>query len=157
LGAASLRALLDLALGAIRVPAFVVERDGQVHAENAAGRRWIECEGAAGRAALRREASGAADARFEARKGSAPEVANLRLVLVHTEATPGAIAQAAERWSLTPREREVVARLVDGLTTRSIAAALGCAERTVETHLTHIFAKAGVASRAELMAAVWSE
>jgi DNA-binding NarL/FixJ family response regulator len=49
----------------------------------------------------------------------------------------------------------VLALLVEGLTTRTIAAALAIAERTVEVHLTAMFEKAQVESRTELVAAVW--
>jgi DNA-binding NarL/FixJ family response regulator len=39
---------------------------------------------------------------------------------------------------------------VDGRTNREVAAALSLGERTVETHLTHIYAKLGVRTRTEL-------
>ncbi len=42
--------------------------------------------------------------------------------------------------------------LVLGWSNARIALELGIAERTVEAHLTSMFAKAGVASRAELVA-----
>jgi DNA-binding CsgD family transcriptional regulator len=51
---------------------------------------------------------------------------------------------------LTPAERRVVALVVEGRTNREVAAALFVGERTVETHLSHAFAKLGVRSRTEL-------
>lgn len=52
--------------------------------------------------------------------------------------------------SLTTAEREVVALTVEGLTNREIAARLFISPRTVETHLTHVFAKLGLQGRPAL-------
>jgi ATP/maltotriose-dependent transcriptional regulator MalT len=52
---------------------------------------------------------------------------------------------------LTPREREVVALVRTGLANRDIAERLGVSERTVETHLAHIYSKLGVEGRRELV------
>jgi DNA-binding CsgD family transcriptional regulator len=51
---------------------------------------------------------------------------------------------------LTPAERRVAALVAEGRTNREVAAALFLGERTVETHLSHAYAKLGVRSRAEL-------
>jgi len=51
---------------------------------------------------------------------------------------------------LTAAERRVAALVVEGRTNREVAAALFLAERTVETHLSHAYAKLGVRSRTEL-------
>ena len=51
---------------------------------------------------------------------------------------------------LTPAERRVAALVAEGRTNREVAATLFLGERTVETHLTHIYAKLGVRSRTEL-------
>jgi DNA-binding NarL/FixJ family response regulator len=45
---------------------------------------------------------------------------------------------------LTPREREVLALLAEGLSNTSIASRLSVTERTVEAHTTQIFAKLGL-------------
>jgi len=50
---------------------------------------------------------------------------------------------------LTPREKEVVALLVEGLSNKEIAAALGISTRTVSFHLDNIYTKLGVGSRTE--------
>lgn len=55
---------------------------------------------------------------------------------------------------LTPRERDVVGRLVSGHSTRDIASATGLTVATVNTYLKRIFAKLGVHSRVELLARV---
>jgi DNA-binding CsgD family transcriptional regulator len=51
---------------------------------------------------------------------------------------------------LTAAERRVAALVAEGRTNREVAAALVLGERTVETHLTHIYAKLGIRSRTEL-------
>jgi len=52
---------------------------------------------------------------------------------------------------VTPREQEVLALARRGLTAREIAARIHVSERTVETHLAHIYQKLGVSSRRELL------
>ena len=52
--------------------------------------------------------------------------------------------------SLTPTERDVVRLVVEGLTNNDVAARLFVSPRTVQTHLTHIYAKLGVTSRVQL-------
>lgn len=54
--------------------------------------------------------------------------------------------------SLTATERRVAALTVDGMTNRSIAERLFVSKYTVQTHLSHIFAKLGISSRVELAA-----
>jgi DNA-binding NarL/FixJ family response regulator len=51
---------------------------------------------------------------------------------------------------LSPREREVLAAVVEGLSNDEIASRLGISPRTVESHLRRLFERHGVASRTEL-------
>ena len=51
---------------------------------------------------------------------------------------------------LTPAERRVAVLVAEGRTNREVAATLFLGQRTVETHLTRVYAKLGVRSRAEL-------
>jgi DNA-binding CsgD family transcriptional regulator len=51
---------------------------------------------------------------------------------------------------LTPAEQRVADLVAQGRTNREVAAALFLGERTVASHLTHIYAKLGVGSRTEL-------
>jgi predicted ATPase/DNA-binding CsgD family transcriptional regulator len=55
--------------------------------------------------------------------------------------------------SLTPTEREVAALVAEGLTNPQIAERLFVGRATVKTHVSHIFAKVGVTTRAALAAA----
>jgi DNA-binding CsgD family transcriptional regulator len=52
--------------------------------------------------------------------------------------------------ALSGREREIARLVALGRTNREIGAELFLSPKTVETHLTHVFAKLGVASRAEV-------
>jgi DNA-binding CsgD family transcriptional regulator len=54
--------------------------------------------------------------------------------------------------SLTPTEAEVVRLAVDGLSNPEIGARLFMSRSTVKTHLSHVYAKLGVANRTELAA-----
>ncbi len=60
----------------------------------------------------------------------------------------GGGAPAAGLEALTEREREIADLVSRGHTNREIAAASYLSERTVERHLSHVFAKLGVSSRA---------
>jgi DNA-binding CsgD family transcriptional regulator len=62
----------------------------------------------------------------------------------------GRIGGRTREQGLTPGEHRVAALVAQGRTNREVAAALFLGERTVETHLTHVYAKLGVRSRAEL-------
>ncbi|MEJ2288708.1 MAG: response regulator transcription factor [Deinococcales bacterium] len=48
---------------------------------------------------------------------------------------------------LTPRERQVLALMAQGLSNKRIAARLSISEKTVKTHAGHVFAKLGVDDR----------
>ena len=52
--------------------------------------------------------------------------------------------------SLTPAELDVVRLVSEGLGNKDIAARLFVSPRTVETHLTHVYTKLGLASRVQL-------
>jgi DNA-binding NarL/FixJ family response regulator len=56
---------------------------------------------------------------------------------------------------LTPREREVLGLVRQGLANKQIARRLGISERTVKAHLTSVFARIGVVDRTQ--AALWAE
>jgi DNA-binding CsgD family transcriptional regulator len=55
------------------------------------------------------------------------------------------------RHRLTPREREVVDLLLDGLATENMASRLGISAHTVRDHLKRVYRKTGARSRSELL------
>ena len=69
-----------------------------------------------------------------------------------TYLAPAAAAKLAEgvtRVQLTPRELAALRLMADGKSNKEIAQGLGISDRTVKTHLGHLFEKLGVTSRTE--------
>jgi DNA-binding CsgD family transcriptional regulator len=62
----------------------------------------------------------------------------------------GRIGGRTREEGLTPAERRVAVLVAEGRTNREVAAALFLSERTVASHLSHVYAKLGVRSRTEL-------
>jgi DNA-binding CsgD family transcriptional regulator len=89
-----------------------------------------------------REAIQAAFAGFE-RLGAATWVERARGEL-------GQIGGRTRQQGLTAAERRVAALVAEGRTNREVAAELFLTERTVASHLTHVYAKLGIRSRTEL-------
>ena len=71
--------------------------------------------------------------------GAAPDVARV-------EALSGSAARAGTH-GLTPRELQVLRLVAAGETNKAIAAELVLSERTVDRHVSNIFAKLGASSR----------
>lgn len=71
-----------------------------------------------------------------------------RLISRFTELSP-CPPPAPEPHVLTPREREVLRHLAQGLANRAIARALNISEGTVKIHINHILGKLRLASRVE--------
>jgi FixJ family two-component response regulator len=67
---------------------------------------------------------------------------------IHT----AALDAIRDRWeSLTPRERAITQRIVQGLLNKQVAAELGLSEVTVKVHRRHIMEKMAASSLAELV------
>ena len=63
-----------------------------------------------------------------------------------------AIDEQLDAWSLTPAEKEVAFLLLKGLSFKEIAPVRGASERTVRQQALAVYAKSGLAGRAELAA-----
>ena len=70
-----------------------------------------------------------------------------------------ASARSAQRYTsavattpLSPREREILALLAEGMGNKIVAARLGISEHTVKTHVASVFHKLGADTRAEAVA-----
>jgi DNA-binding CsgD family transcriptional regulator len=83
--------------------------------------------------------------------GALPYVERCDRALAACGLTP-AKRHAARRQELTPQERTVARLVTSGRTNREVAAELLVSVKTVEVHLTRIYAKLGVSSRAQLTA-----
>ena len=81
--------------------------------------------------------------------GGAPLHPQAARLLLEAKDAPDPLA------GISPREREVLALLLDGLPNKLIAQRLGISEKTVKTHLTNIFRRIGVTDRVQ--AVLWAE
>ena len=84
----------------------------------------------------------------EVARGGAPMSRQVsRKVLAHFRPTPATHAAL-----LTPRERQVLQGIVDGLSDKEISTRLDLSTLTVRTHVKHVYRKMHVNSRTQLLA-----
>jgi DNA-binding CsgD family transcriptional regulator len=153
-------ALLEAAMEAIPTAAFVV------------GGPAIEHANATGRALLQRDRERVVDALRESIRAQGtpgpyaitpvetPGVRPLALAVLRGSGAADVEQRHhtfATRHALTSRQRDVLGLLARGYGNKTIAERIGVAEGTVEEHVTRVFRKVGVDSRAELVARFWSD
>jgi DNA-binding CsgD family transcriptional regulator len=63
--------------------------------------------------------------------------------------------RARHLWSLTAKQTTVLLHVVQGLSNKEIAGLIGCAERTVEVHVSALLKKMRAESRGRLVATFW--
>ncbi len=158
-GAPRTASALQAALEQLGTAAFIIKSRGAIVETNQAGRALLESS----RAEVRRAMEDAIAQR--------PNALGLELVPLAERGVPGhilvivrggspdarvdACVQACiMRWSLTPRQAQVLELVARGLANTTIAAMLGIGERSIEHHMTAIFDCAGVDGRAALVAMV---
>lgn len=64
---------------------------------------------------------------------------------------------AQSRWSLTPRQLEVLSGLARGLSNKALMQELDCSVKTIETHVTELLRRSSTDSRLSLVATFWRE
>jgi DNA-binding CsgD family transcriptional regulator len=152
--AAQARGAVELAEGDAAAALTSLRRAGEV---------WQELE-APYEVARVRELAGLACRALGDEDTAAMELEAARAVYVELRATPDLTrigsrtgAGAGDAHGLTERELEVLRHLAAGDTNKAIAAALVLSERTVDRHVSNIFAKLGVSSRAAATAYAYEQ
>ncbi len=140
---AVVRAALQTVLDAFRVPALVVGRRGELVCANQTGRAFFDGRGLTPDLSSRH---------WEVRALAGAGACDWSLVVWRTEKAESAPARRG--WNLTARQREVLGLIARGLSNAGIAESLGIRPGTVEFHVSALFDKVGVNSRAALLAIV---
>jgi DNA-binding NarL/FixJ family response regulator len=148
-------AALGAALEAIPSPAFLVRLPATVLQANRRGRALL---------------SGERDRVLELLRDAAPpprgpvrfaiEASPDHLVMVLPDLEGDArsrLETVTQRWGLTPRQSTVLSRVAQGESNRTVAARLGCSEKTVELHVSALLAKTRCTSRSQLVAGFWTD
>lgn len=148
----AVEAALEAALSLLPGLAFAFDREGKILASNARARTPDPSMPERARAFL--DQTPLEGARI-ARMGEATVVllTDGRASTEHT--LDVALVEAKKRWSLTPKQTEILGHLVGGASNKEIASLLDCSLSNVEAHLTALLRRAGCGSRGELIAAFW--
>lgn len=153
---------LRAALDALGRAAMVVDGAGQLIEANAVARAIVDANGPV---FLEAVGASAASGREHQEWGCQPVGAGegrraflciLRLPHVASRESSATVSFAASEWRLTTRQHEILSGVVEGRPNRAIATLFGIKERTVEAHITAIFVKAQVESRAALIGRVFT-
>lgn len=153
-----LASAIDSAIEHIPAAAFVLDAAGRIACANAVGHYRMSRETRALRPILTRAArAGRAPAGgYLARLGEGPAAPRVLLILpAPGDKTRLGIERARARWSLTPREAEILSHIAAGRKTTDIAARVRASERTVDTHAASLLHKAHADTRSQLVIDVW--
>jgi DNA-binding CsgD family transcriptional regulator len=151
-------AVLPIAMEALVAPAFIVAESGRILEANSLGQQWLAHDAMAASFTLREAVRGAGqEVGFEVARiefGSARPA----YFVWRRNPPPGAMGAADERAcrrGLTPRQRTAMRLLALGLSNKALATEMGCAQKTVEVHVSAVLKKAHASSRAELLAKIF--
>lgn len=145
---AAVLAALEATLDALQAPALIIGGRGEVICSNAAARALV------GNAVVAHwpppaNTVGAVSRPWEVSPIRHAGSTGWSLAVLRTGDVP-----PQRRWGLTARQMEVLTLVVGGLTNTGIAEKLGIRRGTIEFHISAIFDKVGVSSRAALIATV---
>lgn len=146
---------LVAALEVLPCAAYVVRGSSAILYANSAGRTLCDRSKALTLFGQDEQGGLAAAPGFELKQLETPGMEPHYLVTqTHTD-LGSRIEELHQQWSLTRRQREVLALLVQGQSNREIADQVGCALRTAELHVSNLIHKAGCSSRTELTMRFW--
>jgi DNA-binding CsgD family transcriptional regulator len=142
------RRLLQAVLDSLRSALFVRSADGLLAPLNRPAREAFDDPAFRKRAASQGGLpSSAAELPLEGHAGAC-----VLIVRGSDEVLPQPVSAATTRWRLTRRQAVVLGHVAEGLSNKEIATKLGCAEATVEQHLTIIYRKTRTQGRSGLLA-----
>lgn len=133
---------------------FIVRPDGTLQWTNGAARAWLLSTPDGERRV--RDALTGRDPLFDVQPLGDPPSPCVVALIDDARDLVERVTAATAAWSLTPTQTEVLEALVRGLSNKEIAAELGNAEATVESHVTRILRKAGVTGRTALVSRFWT-
>jgi DNA-binding CsgD family transcriptional regulator len=149
---------LDETLDRLGAPAWIVRPGGRVMRANRAGRASLDADRADVHARLRAAIVGDARAGLEVTAVTGRGEPDAWLVIDRAQTgSPEAHARVrafAAELSLSPRLAQVLELVARGLANRTISAELRISEATVEQYVTALLVRAGVESRAALIARI---
>jgi DNA-binding CsgD family transcriptional regulator len=144
-------ATAEAAFDAISAPSLLVGRSGRVEHLNEPARILEKIRAEVFAAA--RNAPEKADPRCEVRPVKVRGLPTQHLVTIRPREPEELDREAAERrWKLTPRQSMVLRLVAQGLSNKQVGSHLAISEGTVELHVSALLKKAGVPSRAGLVA-----
>jgi DNA-binding CsgD family transcriptional regulator len=153
LGPGALPGMFEAALEALRTAAFVVGPSGAIEMANSVGLALLE----RGRKDVLDSISESARLRSDAGAFSINRVTApgwpVYLLAIRKESPQLAerVLLVQQRWGLSVRQARVLELVASGVSNKEIALTLGCAEVTIENHLTELFRRSGARSRAGLV------
>jgi DNA-binding CsgD family transcriptional regulator len=151
-------AALSAALGEIPGAAYVVWADGSIACANRPGQEAHDRSPSDVTSTLRADVEGRGCTYRVTPIVTPGSPAHFLAVEVTGLADPAPrLAAAIARQRLTPRQGEVLGLLVLGESNKAIARELGCAEATVEIHVTALLRKSCCEGRCALVSRFWSE
>lgn len=144
---------LDAALEALRTAAFVIGPHRTVEFANPMGLVLLEGDRRAVLDAIREsELRGPHAGAFWITRLGGPGWPGYVLAIKKTSSEGiERVLLAQRRWGLSVRQARVLELVTTGASNKEIASALGCAEATIESHLTELFRRSGATSRAGLV------